>query len=221
LDFISRVVGAVEEKVCSFCDRQLKNLEGAGEPTEAQLRWLDAVIQKEVPVRSAGVLTALKAMNGKYQKAEVQSQPTQGNTAAQKFQPVPQRQVPALASPVSGSRDEQIEELTNKVNATMTAEDVQIQIQNEVAKGTTKVITSTGFKFDDTGLTVSKSGSEMETTITEDGMTVYRSGKEVLTANNTGVDATNLRATTYLVIGKNSRFEDYGSNRTGCFWIGG
>ena len=117
LDFISRVVGAEEEKVCSFCDRQLKNFEGAGEPTEAQLRWLDAVIQKEVPARSAGVLTALKAMNGKYQKAEVQGQPPQGNTAAQKAQPVHQRQVPAQASPVSGSRDEQIEELTKRVAA--------------------------------------------------------------------------------------------------------
>ena len=119
------------------------------------------------------------------------------------------------------STNEELEQLTQKVNATMTAEDMQIEIQKEVAKGTTKVTTTTGFTFDDRGLTVAKSGSEMETTITEDGMTVYRSGKEVLTANNTGVDATNLRATTYLVIGNNSRFEDYGSSRTGCFWIGG
>jgi hypothetical protein len=60
----------------------------------------------------------------------------------------------------------------------------------------------------------------MSTTITEDGMTVYRGDEEMLTANNQGVVALNLKATTYFVIGTNSRFEDYGYDRTGCFWIG-
>ena len=118
------------------------------------------------------------------------------------------------------SVNDDIEELTKKVNATLSAEAVQIQIQEELAKGTNKVSTTTGFTFDETGLTVSKDGSEMTTTITEDGMKVYRDNTEVLTANNTGVDATNLRATTYLIVGSNSRFEDY-VGRTGCFWIGG
>ena len=43
---------------------------------------------------------------------------------------------------------------------------------------------------------------------------------EVLTANNQGVDAANLHANTYLIIGEYSRFEDYGNGRTGCFWVG-
>ena len=115
----------------------------------------------------------------------------------------------------------EVETLKKEVNAKMSAEDVSILITNETSKGSTKVVTETGFRFDDEGLTVSKSGSEMTTTITEDGMTVYRDNTAVLTANNSGVDATNLRATTYLIIGNNSRFEDYGSGRTGCFWIGG
>lgn len=51
-------------------------------------------------------------------------------------------------------------------------------------------------------------------------MTVSKNGSVVLTANNIGVDAVNLHATTYLIIGQNSRFEDY-NGRTGCFWIGG
>ena len=51
-------------------------------------------------------------------------------------------------------------------------------------------------------------------------MTVYRDSTPVLTANNSGVDAVNLHATTYLIVGNNSRFEDYGEDRTGCFWIG-
>ena len=113
-----------------------------------------------------------------------------------------------------------IQTLTQKVNATMTAEDVKLQIQSELNNGVTKVETTTGFTFNNEGLTVSKSGSEMTTQITEDGMTVYRDNTAVLIANNVGVDAVNLHATTYLIIGNNSRFEDYGEDRTGCFWIG-
>ena len=45
----------------------------------------------------------------------------------------------------------------------------------------------------------------------------------MLTANNQGVDAKNLHATTYLIIGGNSRMEDFtcdGTKRTAVFWIG-
>ena len=118
------------------------------------------------------------------------------------------------------SNAEQFETLTKKVDATMTSDEINLAISTEIAKGTDKVITSTGFKFDDDGLTISKSDSEMTTNIDEDGMSIFRNNEEVLTADNTGVNATNLHATTYLIIGNNSRFEDYGSDRTGCFWIG-
>lgn len=101
-----------------------------------------------------------------------------------------------------------------------TAKEVQISIDEIKTNGLDSVTTSTGFTFNEEGLTVSKGGSEMTTQITEDGMTVFKNNNAVLTANNTGVDAVNLRATTYLIIGTNSRFEDYGSKRTGCFWIG-
>jgi hypothetical protein len=60
----------------------------------------------------------------------------------------------------------------------------------------------------------------MQTTITEDGMTVYRDSEAVLIADHEGVKAEDLHATTYLIIGNNSRFEDLG-DRTACFWIGG
>ena len=119
-----------------------------------------------------------------------------------------------------GAMDENITTLASKVAAQITAEDVRLQITNELSNGATKVATSTGFTFDDEGLTVEKTNSEMKTQITEDGMKVYRSGNEVLTANNQGVEAVNLRASTYLIVGTKSRFEDYGG-RTGCFWIGG
>lgn len=121
---------------------------------------------------------------------------------------------------VSDELSKEINTLTNRVNTAVTAEDVTIAIQTELANGTNTVTTSTGFTFNEEGLSVSKSGSEMETKITEDGMIVSKDNNEVLIANNKGVKAIDLHAETYLIIGTNSRFEDYGSNRTGCFWIG-
>lgn len=116
-----------------------------------------------------------------------------------------------------------VNELTKKVEASISAEDVQIQVKSELANGVTKVETTTGFTFDETGLTIAKSESEMKTNIDEDGMSVFRGNDEVLTADNTGVVAYNLKAKTYLIVGETSRFEDFtknGEERTGCFWIG-
>jgi uncharacterized coiled-coil protein SlyX len=114
----------------------------------------------------------------------------------------------------------EVSELTNKVSLGLTSEDVKILIENTVVTDATSVTTNTGFTFNDEGLTISKSDSEMTTLISEDGMIVSRDDLPVLVADNEGVKAENLHATTFLIIGKNSRFEDYG-NRTGCFWIGG
>lgn len=115
----------------------------------------------------------------------------------------------------------EIAALTEKVNLAITEEQLEIVVSSKLEDGVSKVETNTGFKFDDTGLTVSKQDSEMTTTITEDGMTVYKDSDAMLVANNQGVNAVNLHATTYLIIGTNSRLEDYNDNRTGCFWIGG
>lgn len=86
--------------------------------------------------------------------------------------------------------------------------------------GVSKVDTGMGFKFSSEGLDISKENSEISTKITEDGMTITKSGEEVLVADNQGVRAEDLHATTYLIIGDNSRLEDWGS-RTACFWLGG
>lgn len=115
---------------------------------------------------------------------------------------------------------DQFDSLTKKVESSMTADQVQLAISTEIAKGIDKVTTSTGFTFNEAGLTISKTDSEISTNIDEDGMSIMKGSEEVLTADNTGVQARNLHANTYLIIGTNSRFEDYGSDRTGCFWIG-
>ncbi len=113
--------------------------------------------------------------------------------------------------------------IQEQVNLAMTSEDVKIEIQNQLINGTNKVSTTTGYTFDENGLNISKTDSEMKTQITEDGMKIYKNDDIMLTANNQGVDAKNLHATTYLIIGGNSRMEDFtenGSKRTAVFWIG-
>lgn len=125
--------------------------------------------------------------------------------------------------------DDSIDSLNNDVaalnetvaSARLESQQAILEFKQEIEQdGIDKVTTSTGFTFNEEGMTVEKSGKEMKTTITEDGMTVYRSGESVLQANNEGVKAKNLHANTYLIIGNNSRFEDYKYDRTGCFWIG-
>lgn len=102
-----------------------------------------------------------------------------------------------------------------------TATGLSLQLQNVQENGVSKVGTTTGYIFDENGMTVEKSGREIKTQITENGMTVYKNGSAVLTANSGGVDAVDLNAATYLIVGGRSRFENYGTDRTGCFWVGG
>ena len=126
-----------------------------------------------------------------------------------------------LFNTINNTNDE-MSKLRTEVN--QSSSDLRILIQEVDAKDVTEVKTSTGFTFDEFGLKIDKSDSEMTTQITEDGMTVSRQGNVTLTANNKGVEAENLHATTWLIIGGNSRFEDYdgpnGERRTGCYWIG-
>lgn len=113
-----------------------------------------------------------------------------------------------------------VKELSSKVEVSITAEDVKLEVNKQIIENGTNKVTTTVGTFDDRGLTVEKEGNEISTTISENGMTVNHNSQAVLTANNEGVKAADLHATTFLIIGKNSRFEDYG-NRTACFWIGG
>lgn len=120
--------------------------------------------------------------------------------------------------------NDSIDSLTKSVEQKMTAEQVSLTIKQELDTGVEKVVTSTGYTFNENGLTISKSNGETVTEITENGMAVRGTDETgehtALYATINGVDAKNLRATTYLEVG-HSRFTNYDSNRTGCFWIGG
>ena len=111
--------------------------------------------------------------------------------------------------------------LTQQLEQTMTATQVQTLISETISNGVDSVTTSTGYTLDKDGLHIAKTGEEMENTIDNTGVYVNRDDTNVLTANNEGVNAINLTARQYLTIGENSRFEDYKTNRTACFYVGG
>lgn len=117
----------------------------------------------------------------------------------------------------------QTKEQISSINQTAT--EIELKVETIANNGVSKVRNTTG-TFNEDGLEIDSTDSPTKTQVTPDGMVVYKkesgSGQsEVLTATSDGVDATNLHAKTYLIIGGRSRFENYGTNRTGCFWIGG
>lgn len=118
-----------------------------------------------------------------------------------------------------------VDELSSKVEMKLNADELSIEVEKVMSSGVVdEVITKTGYSFGSDGLKISKSGDEMENLLDNTGMYVKKSGTDVLVANNLGVQATDLHAKTYLKIGAGvgrSRFEDYLTNRTACFWIGG
>lgn len=122
------------------------------------------------------------------------------------------------------STSKDMEVLRSKLDLAVTSEEVTIAIDQALSDGVTQVDTQTGFKFNSEGLTIDKAGASTSTNVNENGMVVSRKTSEtaeaVLTANDRGVDAINLTARQYLIMGSRSRFEDYGTDRTACFWIG-
>lgn len=112
-----------------------------------------------------------------------------------------------------------VEYMSSKVEAAVTAEDVKIQIEQTLNSAVDTITSKTGYTFGNDGLFIEKSNSEMKTQITEDGLAIYRNSDKILKVDNEGVKAEDLHATTYLMIGSHSRLEDYQSERTGCFWV--
>ena len=114
--------------------------------------------------------------------------------------------------------------VTKLSEVTISPESVDIKIA-EAIEGIDSVETSTGYTFNKDGLNIHKAGEEMHNTLDNTGMYVRKNSTDILIANSDGVNAINLTARKYLIIGNNSRFEDYSNGsdtkRTGCFYIGG
>lgn len=114
--------------------------------------------------------------------------------------------------------------LASQTSLEQTADQLALLVER-VDAGPDHIVTRQGYTFDDEGLVISRQGNEMTNLLNHEGMYVKRSGETVLQADNDGVYALNLKSSQYLIVGKNSRFEDYqGSdgelNRTACFYIG-
>ena len=110
--------------------------------------------------------------------------------------------------------------VTRMTEVMMDSDSVDIKI-TEAVKGINSVTTSTGYTFDQDGLHIQKSDESMENLLDNTGMYVNRGEDNILAANDKGVDAINLRSRQYLIIGDNSRIENYENRRTACFYIGG
>lgn len=104
-----------------------------------------------------------------------------------------------------------------------TAQGLQVQITDIVDNGTSKV-TNTLVNVDSNGVGISKTGEEMSLKLgyladQQVGLEVTRNDEKVLHVTNTGVEAENVKVRKYLIIGNNSRMEDY-QEGTGVFYIG-
>ena len=122
------------------------------------------------------------------------------------------------------SRQEDLQEKITQLE--QTADAIKIAVEKLTDDGTDKIKTAMGYTFDDRGLHIHKEGGEIQNRLDESGMQVLRntgSSQEtvMLRADAQGVLATDVQVRNYLVIGSFSRVEDYGQNRTACFYLGG
>jgi hypothetical protein len=100
-----------------------------------------------------------------------------------------------------------------------TASDLSLDITKINDDGVSKVTTTTGFKFDEDGLSISKTGQAMSALVDNTGLYVNRNEDNVLTVNDVGVQAENMTVRNYFIINERFRVEDYGTG-IGFFFIG-
>lgn len=141
---------------------------------------------------------------------------------------------------VQGSLEDYAQEselitIKEELEKTTSATEEVINITKEIqVNGVSKVTTTTGYTFDDEGLTIEKTGAETKSTLNEVGLevkdTTGSTEESLLFAGydketgETIVKSKNMTVEKYLVVGKYSRMEDFepsGVKATGMFWIGG
>ena len=113
--------------------------------------------------------------------------------------------------------------LTTEVNNKASAAYVDEAVQNGLENGTVKNLeTSNGdveYRFGADGMHITDTANDFESIVDEKGMRVFKGDDVKLSATEAGVEAKDLKATTYLIIANKCRFEEY-DGRMGCFWIG-
>lgn len=99
------------------------------------------------------------------------------------------------------------------------AESLSLTVTEIVNNGVSELHNEMGYDVDGTGFHVSRAGDEISATLNNHGLVVKHNDEKQLVANEAGVDARNLHASTYLIIGAHSRMEDY-EGGTGLFFTG-
>ena len=98
------------------------------------------------------------------------------------------------------------------------ADGISLSVSQMQQEGVARVQTAFGLTLDGSALTIAREGSEMENRLDETGMYVCRGEDVMLRANASGVLATDVTVRNYLAVGDHARFEDYGADRTACFY---
>ena len=121
-----------------------------------------------------------------------------------------------------------LQEIINGISAQIDINDTNIQflipqVNGIIENGTAKLI-NTLVEINDNGIGISKEGEEMSLILgyladNKMGLQVNRNNEAVLSVTNTGVEAENVTVRKYLIIGNNSRMENY-QDGTGVFFIG-
>jgi len=120
-------------------------------------------------------------------------------------------------------QDTTVEGLKGQISTLdQTAQSLSLELTAIRQNGADKVKTTQGYTFDDKGLHISRSDSDMANTLDHTGMYVRRGEEVMLQANNQGVVATDVTVRNYLSIG-HARFEEYSNGsdfaRTACFFV--
>lgn len=135
-----------------------------------------------------------------------------------------------LLTVVDGKIATSMEDVDGRISQIeQTSGQVEIRIQSLEAQESDPdhVTTATNrYTFNDDGLSIHRDGDEIENRIDNTGMYVNRGEDNVLIVNNEGVEAINIKANQYLIVGGITRFEPYNDTasnerRTACFYIGG
>ena len=132
-----------------------------------------------------------------------------------------------LLTVVDGKIKSSVGEIDDKLTQVIQEKDsLTIRVQTlEESTEADKVTTSMGYTFNNDGLNIYRENHEITNLLNHEGMQITRDDEVVLAANADGVNALNLSARQYLIVGANTRFEDYSngtdSKRTACFFIGG
>lgn len=134
-----------------------------------------------------------------------------------------------IESSVKGVADN-IETLTNVIQGTDGIVGIVTRVETLEGTEITEIKTTNGYTFNSKGLTIWAEGNSIQNLLDNAGMEVSRvvgnTTESILEANDDGVNALNLNARQFLIVGDKSgqsRFESYsgaaGTVRTACFFI--